>query len=837
MTTKEQVLLDRQMGGVDSTSEGTLVAPEKWIQHHNMRPFNGRIQQVARKVSVGQFETCHPHTVLGLHNLPSGRLDQGFLVALTPECAWQIRNPVSSSVKLWDETGPLIFEYDDQYRRWGTTHYNGQLFFVNELNPVAVTDGASVRFTGTDSPRAKYITHYYDHLVVGWVGMDGVVMPGRAHWSHLYSTSQWRPGRGNEADFFDFEEDVRDYSAMRGVTGFAKLADTLFVITPNSIRPMQYVGLPKVFRVGLDTSGGIGNSLQWGAITVGNSVFFFDAHEFNFFSFGSQGLNAIGGPIQGFLQANVTQDPELVQRTWAYYRPEYTEITWVFCSNQSSGAFDLAVSFNVRTGQWFTSSVEDVHSFAGAIRPAKTISQATGAVWEQTGTVAQVNNSQEKLPRYWGSSSGRIIREETSSDAIGSLLEQETPVLESRDYHYEAPQNVKEVDTVSLHTTYTNARGVNVEVATRVFVDDAVAYKQPIVWAPGHSVQRLSNLRRAGCIFRYKFSPISIGDPTTSSYNCPVASPPLHGRLQIELKSQAGHPDYGVTIEGPTDTYSLRPESAPVESQFYYIYFAGPDADPYALPQSAAMLQATAEYSEVFFPALGYDGWTKPAWVYSSSPTQGWVHSRWPGWTTVPPGPDFTGGGWYPTTQGYLTTFNPGLGDSYSTDPVVQLSSVAGIPGTAYQATIRVRAVVPLMAYNGGSNNGAYLQIGGTPLDSSGEVLKLQIGAAVYYLNRGSSSGFVRALDYSFTVDVSGGETIELSLDNQDGTHRSVDEYSRVVRASGLPASASLKALVDYTLALKSGTARVIGVATGGGVRGWKWSGYVQNVYSGGAER
>lgn len=831
-STKTPVQFDHQLRGVDSTSEGILVSDDAWMTQHNMRSFQGKIQQVPRKVLYGRVESCYPHPILSLHHLPSSIGNQGHVVGLSPEHVWQLRNPVSSSIKLRDYTGEFILQYDSKYRRWGTTVYSGQLFFVNELNPVAVTDGSSARFVSSDAPKARYITNYFDHLVVGWVSMDGVVMPGRMHWSHLYSPSQWRPAQTNESDHWDFDEDLSGTEALRGVTGLARLGGALFVVTNSSIRPVQYVGLPKVFKVGDDITGGIGNCLQWGMVTVNNSVIFFDAKEWNFFSFSLMGgLKAIGGAVQGFLSANINPSFELQQRTWAYVRPETNEVAWVFVSKNAT-TFDKAVVFNYRTEVWFTCSVEDLHSFAGGITPAKAVGALSGAVNSQTGEAGALGSSSTFLPRVWGGPSGSVLREETDSDNLSTLLEQELPVLETKDHHYGDIRTEKEIDTLTLNSSYESAKGVAIEYCGRRFVDDEVAYKGPKIWTPYSDHGHAADVRFNGRIMRLRYTPVSTGPSVETSTGCATGT--YHGSLLAELNGsrEASH---DTVFAGLTDGYILNSHNAPSNLIYDYIYGAPSTVNPYAIPQSSGMIEDCRSYGRTYLAGLGYTGFSSPAWVYALASMDGWLHVQWPSWGNDPPGPINFTEGWYLHMYGYLNASNPSY--DYSDDPAVKTGQIAGIGGTGYIATIRVRARFPLTKYNGGSYSG-YLQTGGSPATNTSALAKLQVGANVYYLNRGGTgSSYLTALDYTFEVNTTGGSNIALTLDPQLGFYYSTDSYGRTIYVAGLGASSKLQVAVDYKLRLATGTQRTIVTRAGGGVRGWKWSSQVHNIYSGKAEK
>lgn len=132
-----------------------------------------------------------------------------------------------------------------------------------------------------------------------------------------------------------------------------------------------------------------------------------------------------------------------------------------------------------------------------------------------------------------------------------------------------------------------------------------------------------------------------------------------------------------------------------------------------------------------------------------------------------------------------------GVIDSLSCNCVLfQTSTVLeGDPSHTYQITFRFRGVVELTNYAGGTNDGAFLQIGGThpATPPAGNNLrneyKLIIGnpQATYFLNRMANvNGDVGAtdpfhpvvIDYTATIPIQGGSLVTLIADPIDGAER-----------------------------------------------------------------
>lgn len=113
----------------------------------------------------------------------------------------------------------------------------------------------------------------------------------------------------------------------------------------------------------------------------------------------------------------------------------------------------------------------------------------------------------------------------------------------------------------------------------------------------------------------------------------------------------------------------------------------------------------------------------------------------------------------------------PGLGICRSPSQVSVQKALAGEPNLLYSIELRFRGIVETKAYNGGSNDGSYFQIGGSPTSGLANIYQLEISdpPQVYYLNRQHSFGDKLAqIDFTKTVEVYGGATVRLFADAVD---------------------------------------------------------------------
>jgi hypothetical protein len=327
----------------------------------------------------------------------------------------------------------------------------------------------------------------------------------------------------------------------------------LVIFTPSCILKARYVGRPKVMYFG-DPVEDVGNTLYYGMASYRSSHFFYDGISQDFFVYSGDGLQSIGGPVISYFLANVTTNFELLQRTWTFVRPENKEVGWVFCSNTSKGWFDKAVIFNWGTKAWYTASVENIHSMGGFIRRVKTCDELTGTCDNLTGMIEDLGNTNEVIPRVWGSDFGYLLRENVTGDDSTNVLNQDTPVLETKDSYYDNLETVKESDTITVHATYTGPAdaGVKVELSARKYIDSALNYVSAGVWTNEKAEGRLSFPRAAGRVFRWKFSFV---DNTIFS--------PMSPRTVFEVEVNTNK-EFGPTFKGQPQ---LHGDTASTESE------------------------------------------------------------------------------------------------------------------------------------------------------------------------------------------------------------------------------------------------------------------------------
>jgi len=100
--------------------------------------------------------------------------------------------------------------------------------------------------------------------------------------------------------------------------------------------------------------------------------------------------------------------------------------------------------------------------------------------------------------------------------------------------------------------------------------------------------------------------------------------------------------------------------------------------------------------------------------------------------------------------------------------------TLTGPKGARYRVTLRFRGVIEEKSYTGGTNDGAYWQVGGMWVSDDWNIYSLDLSSPLqrYYLNRGVSGRYVCVpIDYVKDVEIDTGSTVLLdaiSVDAQE---------------------------------------------------------------------
>jgi hypothetical protein len=289
---------------------------------------------------------------------------------------------------------------------------------------------------------------------------------------------------------------------------------------------------------------------------------------------------------------------------------------------------------------------------------------------------------------------------------------------------------------------------------------------------------------------------------------------------------------------GTTTEYVAYPYTAPAHLQLVYMHGSESTFDPYSLSISDGII---AEAREVLYAAAitdGFDAITEPHWVFAPSwGTYAQLATLWPTWSASP----------VVITHGWVVALDAFHWDEQTNPPegygplaysVEAADTLACETTGPYTVTARVRIVAGTNTYSGGTESG-FLSTGGTPGSTTKDVIKLTVSNPLqtFYLNNANTaSTYLVPIDFTFTFTANTAATFTLEGDRTGTGYTSGIDGQPVVLA-GFGNKSNTFARVDFYLSKQSGTSRTITRYHGGGVRGWKWSGFTKNVDARGANK
>lgn len=117
---------------------------------------------------------------------------------------------------------------------------------------------------------------------------------------------------------------------------------------------------------------------------------------------------------------------------------------------------------------------------------------------------------------------------------------------------------------------------------------------------------------------------------------------------------------------------------------------------------------------------------------------------------------------------------------------------MGGERGKIYDVELQFRGVIETEGYTGGTNDGAFFQIGGNPINDTWNIYRLDVSSprGTYYLNRGRGGLFYCfRIDYKKTIRIEAGATVTLTADPVDSAREQIvnrDERGQPIVVPGV---------------------------------------------------
>lgn len=417
---------------------------------------------------------------------------------------------VMNGIERRDLTGRVIAVYNDYVVVKASNTEMGVKNVGRTLNEDWTYSPREARVTNMDVPSGRYVTVFFDHLVLGAPTYKGIFTPERTIWSHLKEFSMWDPHTASEADAYTHSEYERGDDIVKGVTGFAHYGEMLLIFTPSCIYAMQYVGLPRVMRV-TPLIKDFGCGLPFAVAELSNSCVWCDVHHGSFFAFRGEGPENIGSPIASYFFGDVSNDTAWLRLTKAVVDRKNHEVLWLYHSKAAtSQIYDKAIVYDYFNNAWSTRLIDGITALGLLNKRSLAVDDYEGVVDDDDSYINETEDSGEQLASIVATSvatTNTLLRTEITDDTIAATI-LSAPVLETRDLLYGSQQSIKEVSSIWLDADADIFNGVKVEISAREFVDDDVEYVNVGIWTKSLQERILTFAPQVGRILRYRFTPI-----------------------------------------------------------------------------------------------------------------------------------------------------------------------------------------------------------------------------------------------------------------------------------------------------------------------------------------
>lgn len=336
----------------------------------------------------------------------------------------------------------------------------------------------SVDPNGAGAVRGRYMTAFYEHLVVS----NNVLGPFHIQWSDLFDFTNFVPTDTNEADFFDLQIGGSLNSASLGITGQQLIGPNLYFYTESSIYRMSYVGLPLVMQT-VQAVTDVGSIFSFGVVSWNNLNYFW-AQDGAYVYDGGSVAQPIGLDIRDRFFADLNTNATKRNATYGWVNPLQSEIIWAYCSIASTSAYpDKEIIFNYKDNTWMFAS--------------------------RGQTVAALAETASHPSVFGGYAVGSVIeREWVTGD--GAAAAYPGSYVETKDFVY--PEGaIAKVDVDRLAVDFSGTRTLPVFLATRDFIGSAVAWVYQGLAATDPASGAMDLPHCAGRVFRYRVGQTPIG--------------------------------------------------------------------------------------------------------------------------------------------------------------------------------------------------------------------------------------------------------------------------------------------------------------------------------------
>jgi hypothetical protein len=216
----------------------------------------------------------------------------------------------------------------------------------------------------------------------------------------------------------------------------------------------------------------------------------------------------IGDRVFGAFMQLLSTDTKLRYRTYGYLDQVRREAWWVFCSNKSTGEFDMKIGYNYVSDTWQFAQADE-HAFLHVKVPSTTqpIADDTTIIADDSIIIANDGEQSYQDFRLYGQRDKKISYE-VANPEVSCDQELDEPYLETGDIIYDAGK-ITTVDGMYIHADYDGAtcQGIEVAYSGRSNVASPIVWElPPKLWTKELKENKFSWPHSAARVHRFRFT-------------------------------------------------------------------------------------------------------------------------------------------------------------------------------------------------------------------------------------------------------------------------------------------------------------------------------------------
>jgi hypothetical protein len=343
--------------------------------------------------------------------------------------------------------------------------------------------------------------------------------------SALDDPNLWYYGTFNEAGEKNFFDNFDASQPTRGVTGLKSWQNQIFAFFSSAIHQGTYVGVQQGTTYWNQIRSDLGSVFPKGVIRSKSGIYFI-SNDLNFYRLSSEGLAPVGNPVHDkFREEVVPRTSDSFPKTFGFYNPKESEISWIYYWVDSSGnERQKQITYMEDTGQWYFRKIPNETTDEGAKGDITEIELDLLNTYRfhygaknyfykdyreddcRVEDVLQEDIATSTAAEETIAEGAEIIVVEGDEWIIPTTTPATAFVLTTHDLTYDTSRP-HDLESFWLDAGWTQGSGVTIEVSVRDRISAPIVWTELGTWTPELVEQIFDQFNSLnGRVFRYRFT-------------------------------------------------------------------------------------------------------------------------------------------------------------------------------------------------------------------------------------------------------------------------------------------------------------------------------------------